>query len=238
MERQRFFEVILVGKSTLLREGLAGILRKENFRIVASVSNAGDLRQSKARHYLPLYLIVHSGDDFDIVLEQIALFRNQHLDARIAIVADHYRTNELGSAFRAGANGCFVNIISCDRFIRSIELVMMGETIFPPASLSFILDANRVHLVEATASDRNGERIPFAAEDEIAPRLSSREQVILRCITEGASNKCIARTMDITEATVKTHVKAILRKIRVKNRTQAAIWGIKNGSHAQPEVDG
>ena len=81
---------------------------------------------------------------------------------------------------------------------------MMGETIFPPASLSFMLDANRVHLVEATASDRNGEQIPFAAEDETAPRLSSREQVILRCITEGASNKCIARTMDITEATVKT----------------------------------
>ena len=80
------------------------------------------LRPSKAKLYLPLYLIVHTGDDFDIALEQIALFRNWHPDARIAIVADHYRMNELASAFHAGANGYFVNVITCDRFIRSIEL--------------------------------------------------------------------------------------------------------------------
>ena len=236
MRRQRFFEVILVGKSILLREGLAAILRAANFRIVASVSSADDLRPIKATLHLPLYLIVHTGDDFDIALEQIALFRNRHPDARIAIVADHYRMNELASAFRAGANGYFVNVITCDRFIRSVELVMMGETIFPPAFLSFILDANRPHLVEAAASDRNGEQILFATEDATAPLLSPREKVILRCIIEGASNKCIARKIDIAEATVKVHVKAILRKIRVQNRTQAAIWGINNGSHTQPEV--
>lgn len=234
MERQRFREVVLVGKNTLLREGLAGILREGNLRIAASVSNANDLRQSKARHGLLLYLIVHTGDNFDIALEQIKCLRNRSPDARIAIVADRYRINELELAFRAGAHGYFVNISSCDRFIRSIELVMMGETIFPPASLSFMLDANRSHVAEAAAGDLNGEEI--AAEDAAAPLLSPREQVILRCITEGASNKSIARKMDITEATVKTHVKAILRKIRVKNRTQAAIWGIQNGSHAQPEI--
>ncbi len=238
MEKQRFFEVILVGRNTLLREGLAEILRAENFRIAASVSSADDLRQSKARHCLPLYLVVHTGDDFDVALEQIERFRSQRPDAPIAIVADRYRMNEIGLAFRAGVNGYFVNIISCDRFIRSIELVMMGETIFPPASLSFILDANRPRLVEAAASDGNGEQMPFAAGDVATPLLSPREQIILRCITEGASNKCIARRMEITEATVKTHVKAILRKIRVKNRTQAAIWGIKNGSHIQPEAGG
>ena len=136
MLRQRSFAVILVGKSILLREGLAKILRAANFRIVASVSNADDLRPSKANLHLPLYLIVHTGDDFDIALEQIALFRNRHADARIAIVADQYRMNELASAFHAGANGYFVNVITCDRFIRSIELVMMGETIFPSAFLS------------------------------------------------------------------------------------------------------
>jgi two-component system, NarL family, nitrate/nitrite response regulator NarL len=57
--------------------------------------------------------------------------------------------------------------------------------------------------------------------------LSVRETVILRCLMEGDSNKLIARKFDITditEATVKVHVKAILRKIHAKNRTQAAIW--------------
>ena len=237
MLRQHSFAVILVGRSILLREGLARILRAANFRILASVSSADDLRPSKATLHLPLlYLIVHTGDDFDIALEQIALFRNRRPDARIAIVADHYWLNELTSAFRAGANGYFVNVITCDRFIRSIELVMMGETIFPPEFLSLIIDANRPHLVEAAASVRNGEPILVATEDATAPLLSPQEKVILRCIIEGDSNKSIARKIDITEATVKVHVKAILRKIRVQNRTQAAVWGINNGSHTRPEI--
>jgi DNA-binding NarL/FixJ family response regulator len=235
MRRQRSFAVILVGKSILLREGLARILRGANFRILASVSNADDLRPSKATPHLPLYLIVHTGNDFDIALGQIALFRNRHADARIAVVADHYRPNELTSAFRAGANGYFVDV--SDRFIRSIELVMMGETIFPQAFLSFLIDANRPHLVEASATVRNLEPILVATEDATAPLLSPQEKVILRCLIEGDSNKYIARKIDITEATVKVHVKAILRKIRVQNRTQAAVWGINNGSHTRPEID-
>ena len=51
-----------------------------------------------------------------------------------------------------------------------------------------------------------------------------RELVILRTLTEGASNKIIARKLVITESTVKVHMKAILRKLRLQNRTQAAIW--------------
>jgi len=54
--------------------------------------------------------------------------------------------------------------------------------------------------------------------------LSSRECEILRCLMEGAPNKLIARQFGLTEATVKVHVKAILRKTGMKNRTQAAMW--------------
>ena len=54
--------------------------------------------------------------------------------------------------------------------------------------------------------------------------LSRRELVILRTLTEGASNKIIARKMVISKSTVKVHMKAILRKLRLQNRTQAAIW--------------
>jgi DNA-binding CsgD family transcriptional regulator len=78
---------------------------------------------------------------------------------------------------------------------------------------------------------RNESKTPPVTEaDEIAPQLSPREQSILRCLVGGDSNKSIARKIDIAEATVKVHVKAILRKIRVHNRTQAAIWGMNNGS--------
>ena len=61
------------------------------------------------------------------------------------------------------------------------------------------------------------------------PGLSEREAQILDGLVKGHANKVIARTCDITEATVKVHMKSILRKIRVDNRTQAAIWAMENG---------
>ena len=60
------------------------------------------------------------------------------------------------------------------------------------------------------------------------PSLSRREMLILRMLMEGASNKNIARNLVITESTVKVHMKAILRKLRLQNRTQAAIWARNN----------
>jgi two-component system, NarL family, nitrate/nitrite response regulator NarL len=54
--------------------------------------------------------------------------------------------------------------------------------------------------------------------------LSQRETGILRCLMQGEPNKIIARQFDITDATVKVHIKAILQKICVRNRTQAAVW--------------
>jgi DNA-binding NarL/FixJ family response regulator len=234
MRRQQFVAVILVGKSILHREGLAKILRSANFRIHASASCASDLRQRKIQTHRPLLLIAHTGDDFDSVVEQIDFFRTRYPGGRIAIMADHYQPSELVSAFRAGAHGYFIGVMSCDVFIKSIELVMMGETVFPPAFLSSVLDSEGRHPEEAMPCHEIREAILVTAEDTIAPQLSPREKSILRCLIEGDSNKCIARKIDIAEATVKVHVKAILRKIRVQNRTQAAIWGMSNGSMARP----
>jgi two-component system nitrate/nitrite response regulator NarL len=59
--------------------------------------------------------------------------------------------------------------------------------------------------------------------------LSEREEQILRDLVKGHGNKIIARKLDIAEATVKVHMKSVLRKIRVANRTQAAIWALENG---------
>jgi DNA-binding NarL/FixJ family response regulator len=237
MSRQPSFATILVGKSILLREGLARILYSANFRIAASVSCANDLTPSKPQLHQTLFLIVHTGDNFEAAIEQIGIIREHYPAGRIAIVADRYRLGELVSAFRAGAHGYFVDVMTCDVFIKSIELVMMGETIYPPAFLSFVLDpetnqAAPSHEQDETAPpDEQDEAMLYATEDTIAPpQLSPREKSILRCLVEGDSNKCIARKIDIAEATVKVHVKAILRKIRVQNRTQAAIWGIKSGS--------
>jgi DNA-binding NarL/FixJ family response regulator len=230
MGQRQSFAVILVGKSVLLREGLARILRAANFRILASVSCADDLLPSKIQLHKPLFLAVHTGDDFDATLEQIKLFKDQHLSGRIAIVTDHYLLDNQVSAFRAGVNGYFVDVMTCDAFIKSVELVIMGETIFPPAFLSFALDLEGDRLGRAAPRNEDNQAMLITTENTVAPQLSAREKSILRCLVEGDSNKCIARKINIAEATVKVHVKAILRKIRVQNRTQAAIWGMNNDS--------
>jgi two-component system nitrate/nitrite response regulator NarL len=71
--------------------------------------------------------------------------------------------------------------------------------------------------------------VPQLPPRRILPDLSEREIQILDGLVKGHANKVIARTCDITEATVKVHIRSILRKIRVGNRTQAAIWALESG---------
>ena len=70
---------------------------------------------------------------------------------------------------------------------------------------------------------------PLARNDE-TPQFSEQERRILRNLVEGDFNKIIARKVSIAEATVKVHIKAILRKLRLHNRTQAAVWAMNSGS--------
>ena len=158
------------------------------------------------------------------LVEQIRLLRNSHADARIVIVADRYRAAELVSVFRAGASGYFVEGITSDEFIKSLELVIIGAAVLPTTFLPDVLSRDEHRL-------DNHE--PIGATDQPTPQLSPREKLILHCLVEGDSNKAIAEKFDSADATVKVHVKAILRKLRVHNRTQAAIWGIKNASQSR-----
>ncbi|MBR0688301.1 response regulator transcription factor [Bradyrhizobium manausense] len=240
MSRRQLCETVLIGKNILIREGISKILHAAHFRIALSASSVDELPNELQAHQL-LFLVLHNGDGFDVALDQICFVRNHYPDARIAVVSDHYCPDELVSAYRAGASGYFVNVNSCDAFIKSVELVTMGEAVFPPAFLSFALDG--IFEREAASVEQAGHDIGLAAEEPAAPHLSPREKAILSCLIEGNSNKSIARKIDIAEATVKVHVKAILRKIRVQNRTQAAIWGMNNGSlvhstngHALPSI--
>jgi two-component system nitrate/nitrite response regulator NarL len=113
---------------------------------------------------------------------------------------------------------------SIDRaaLLKALELVMLGETFIASALVLTILD-------EASQAHESGLNITsaLAPTNDTATRahnLTSREVEILKRLMEGESNKVIARKLDIAEATIKVHVKSILRKVRVKNRTQAALW--------------
>jgi len=100
---------------------------------------------------------------------------------------------------------------------RALSAEADGKTsirLFPPRLADF-------RSATDLSSPANGQSVPG---NDVVRSLSRRELVILRTLTEGASNKIIARKLVITESTVKVHMKAILRKLRLQNRTQAAIW--------------
>ena len=237
MTRRQFFAAVFVGKSVLVREGIARILSAANFRILASVSSAGDLSPSRLQQDPMLILLVYTGDDFEGIIDQIEVLRERYPKARLAVVADHYRPHEMVAALRTGANGYFIDVMKCDVFVKSIELIMMGETIFPPAFMASVVDPEIDRLDRAMPHDVDDAAILLTTQDKTTQLLSPREQSIMKCLIEGDSNKSIARKIDIAEATVKVHVKAILRKIRVQNRTQAAIWGMNHGSLVRPAND-
>lgn len=75
----------------------------------------------------------------------------------------------------------------------------------------------------------SGTAVPRVSHLRMLPELSEREIQILNGLVKGHANKVIARVCDITEATVKVHIRSILRKVRAENRTQAAIWALESG---------
>src|SRR4051812_43819098 len=112
----------------------------------------------------------------------------------------------------AGADGYLMKDVSPEALIQSLELVMMGEKVFPTNLAAMLFDLNNA------SSPMNSIR-----------GMTPREHEILQALVTGASNKLIANRLGITEATVKVHLKTLLRKIDVNNRTQAAIWAMNNG---------
>ena len=231
--RRRPFATVLVGQSALLREGLARILSAADFRIIGSGARVQDVIH--ASQHQSLLLILDVGDNPDATVAEIELFKEQHPSGRVAVLADHYPLPDMVSAFAAGANLYFANSVSCDALVKALELVMLGETILPPQLFALIGSNGQEREGMLPISQRAHGDTSQGTRIDDTPRLSAREKSILRCMLDGDSNKAIARKIDITEATVKVHVKAILRKIRVHNRTQAAVWAMNNGVSLWPD---
>jgi two-component system nitrate/nitrite response regulator NarL len=226
---ERVTQTILVGPHTLRREGIARALDSTDFRIVATEIDLQkvDLDGLAKSIYL---LIVECSHDVNGAIQQIQHFKAELPDGKVVLFADHLSLEELLSAFRAGTNAYFVSVQTCEAFIKVLELVMLGETVLPWELLRLI-GKDRQEPPGGTCGLSNNGQGGGTEERQRGPRLSERERFILRRIIEGDSNKHVARRLNIAEATVKVHVKAILRKIDVRNRTQAAMWAMsKHGN--------
>jgi len=151
--------------------------------------------------------------DFDDCKDPDFLQPHQSRGVKIVALKCEADSREIGLNEIAPLSGILNYGLSADAFVRSLRLICSGERVFP--------------------RDLALERRPQAPSSSIKSefndvRLSPREKEILSYLVAGDSNKAIARGLGVTEATVKVHLKSVQRKIRVENRTQAAVWALAN----------
>jgi two-component system nitrate/nitrite response regulator NarL len=176
----------------------------------------------------------------DALAPELHLLKDQLPDSRVLVLSDTFDLADVLAALRAGANGYVMNTLTSEALVKSLDLVALGETVLASEFAQAVSDL-RSHALEGANPALQPQPQPALLniddadlsrqhylEPALARQLSSRETAILSCLVNGESNKHIARGMGVAEATVKTHIKAILRKIRVKNRTQAAMWAYTN----------
>jgi two-component system nitrate/nitrite response regulator NarL len=231
-KQRRAVPIVIVDKSALFRAGLTSILAGSRFRVAASCANIDELGK-KIVIEKPNIALITLDKEAEIILAQAAALTDQGL--RVLMLSERFRPEEVFAAIEAGADGYLLkNEISPDALLKSLELVCLGGVVIPHGFAKLLKNSAQP---ETPAAIELPERVPPAYQ-EPAPspcpptddfgRLSNRERMILTHLTQGASNKQIARELNIAEATVKVHVKSLLRKIRVNNRTQAAMWAMGN----------
>src|SRR5918993_3061615 len=210
----------LICKNSLVRAGIRHILDGTRYVVAGDVE--GSSKPSAASDASPILYILDESHSADALAEVVADLRAQCPSARVVVLADHLDPTTMMRALHAGVSGLCSTSMDRAALLKALELVMLGETFIASALVLTILD-------EASQAHESGPNMTSAltpANDTAtsAHNLSSREVEILKRLMEGESNKVIARKLDIAEATIKVHIKSILRKVRVKNRTQAALW--------------
>lgn len=207
--------VTVVSDNALAREGLRRILEDNQFTVVESYSSSCDLTKSKEMTS-PDIAIIDIGDVPEVA-DEIELCQRALPDTKIVVLSNDFDFDMMFEAFKAGVDAYIVKRIDCAALIGSLKLVHLGEKVMPS------------ELVNGFPARWTGRVLPSMPEREAISLLSEREIETLRYLILGSPNKVIAGHLDISEATVKVHVKAILRKLGAQNRTQAAIWAVNNG---------
>lgn len=207
-------EVSLLSSNGILREGLRHILIDCAFRVPSAVSNPEEISFSPANGEDVDQIIIvdesFAGEGADLCVR----LRARHPAALLVILADHFEFDAVVNAFRWGVDGYLIKEISSEPLIGALRLIALGEKVLPSDMATCMGERPYPAGWSVNLSDVN---------------LSDREIEVLQLLILGSANKVIGRCLGICEATVKVHVKAALRKLRVSNRTQAAIWAVQRG---------
>jgi len=237
--RQPQAQVMVVSPRQLYLDAFQRLIKSSMFTIVGGGRTLEEALQT-SRPDIDIALIIYNfASDAEVEQEipRLHAARARFPQTKSIILADRTHVDTKLKAMQAGVEGFLSKDISLEVLQCAIELVLLGEHIVPAALARMLLDRGSSLQAAEILHSPPGDK-PVALPARSTTFLSSREHQILRCLVDGLTNKAIARELDITEATVKVHVKALLRKTRMANRTQAAIWGLNyavDGDLAQPD---
>ena len=207
-------KVLLIDDHALFRVGLEGLLERRGI----GVSQAGDGREGirLAASLKPDVILLDLRMPEISGLEILKQLHQQEPATPIVMLTTSDDESDLVDALRNGASGYLLKDMAPDELVAALRDIVAGEMVVAPG-----LTAVLAKVIKAGDSAEN-ESSPFAS-------LTPREFEILCHLAEGQSNKAIARDLDISDGTVKLHVKAILRKLGVHSRIEAAVMAVEHG---------
>lgn len=211
-------KVLIADDHRVVREGLSAILKtKEEIEVVGEAKD-GQEAVEKARALVP-----------DVILMDVSMPRMGGVEAtriikrelpHIGIVAlTMYEEQQyIFDLVRAGATGYLLKDTDSSQIVSAIRAIHRGESLIHPSVASKILAEFSL------LAQGKGKKRPWVEHD-----LTEREITVLRLVADGKTNKEIANNLDLSEKTVKNHVRNIFHKLQVYDRTQAAILAIRKG---------
>jgi len=208
------YRIVLVDDHEVVRLGLKSLLEhRENFEVVGEAASAREAVEQVARHRPDIVLmdIRLPGASGIEACEEIT---TQYPNTRVIMLTSYAEDEMLFSAIRAGASGYVLKQIAGEDLIKAIEAVGKGEALLDPAVTQRVFQEVRRAVKEEEAS-------AFA-------NLSQQERHVLMLVSEGKTNREIAKALFLGEGTVRNYVSSILSKLGVSNRAEAAAYAVEH----------
>ncbi len=207
--------VLIADDHSMVRQGLKQILElEEDMKVVALALN-GDEAVKMAREHMPDIILMDINMPGTNGLQAIKELKSDSHQFKIIVLTIHQDREYLFKTLQMGAEGYVLKDAEPIVLIEAIRNVHNGQSyIQPNMTKELVKEFNRVTLHEKDKTDENN--------------LTTREVEVLELIAEGMLNKEIAKSLYISEKTVKNHVSNIFKKLNVSDRTQAAIYAFKH----------
>jgi two-component system nitrate/nitrite response regulator NarL len=218
--------VLIVDDHHLVRQGLTQLLRDHAEFQISGEATTGEEALQKIDALLPdvvlLDLYLPDMDGAELVREVHA----RHPAIKLVVLTVSDDSDDMLRVLMAGATGYAVKSMDFSTLVTSLEWVVAGQVgLSRPLTTRLVRRLQELPMLEPAHAPDHAAHLPEA----MPSRLSPRERDVLARVAHGASNKEIARELDLAENTVRTHITSILTKLGMVNRVQAATYAVQMG---------